>query len=426
MKSLQAYYNDNHSKLYKFAVIIFISILVFHGTFFRTRPSVVVPTMDWLVFARLLTCSIGFIVGVILIPKNVSWGFGAKILLLYVLATGISVINSPYPTIVSGYVILLLGAGVLMIALVYHAQNAVQLEKIEKIWLITVSVLILKDAITSLLFPEMQTVGEVRRFGMGVTHANALSIFAGLAFWISFKKERVKNSLFIWLFRSLLIFIIIGAISRVSIAAFLTGGLFYLFLNAKGSRNYFKRWIIVFSGVGVVSTFFLLSLSFNQGWATDVNDYLRRGQDKTALTTFTGRTLIWQHVLKKTLESPIIGHGYGISRLTMGELPTSDAQPSHCHNEVLEVFFNTGLLGLIPFLVMLMYSLKWMINYSRLSSLFSTDLALHAVCVIVMLLVSSMFEARIGGTLNPTQPLFFFYLLTLDREKQFLKLGEFD
>jgi len=417
MNSLPLYYTLKHRKLYKFAMFIFISILVFHGTYFRTRPSDVVPAMDWLVFARLLTCSIGFITGFILIPKNVKWGFGSKVLLLYVLATGISAVKSPYPVTVIGYFILLLGASVLMIGLVYHAQNVVQLEKIEKIWFITVSVLIVKDAITSLLFPEMQTVGGVQRLGMGVTHANFLSMLAVLVFWVSFRQVRIKYSALLWLLRAFLIYIIIGAISRVSIAAFLIGGLFFFLFK---TREYFKRGIIVFSGVGILLAFFLLSLSFEQEWSNKIVTYTKRGQDKAALTTYTGRTLIWQHALKKSFESPITGHGYGISRLTMGELPTSDARPSHCHNEVLEVFFNTGFLGLIPFLVMLMYSLKWMINYSRLSSLFSTDLALHAVCVIVMLLVSSIFETRLSVRILPTHLLFFLYLLTLDREKHFL------
>lgn len=424
MATLTVGYIENTRRLYKFAILILLSMIVLHGTYFRIRPSEAVPTLDWLVFARLLTCGIAFIVGITLIPKNVSWGFGGRILSLYVLATALSSFNSPYPILVCGYFVLLLGAGVLMIALVYRAQNIEQLEKIEKVWFITVSVLVIKDTITALVFPEMQPSWlEISRLGIGVTHANTLSLLAALIFWISFKQKRVNNFVFIWLFRSVLIFVIIKAISRVSIAAFLVGGLCYFLFKTKDRLN---RWIKVFTVVGFLLSFFLLSLSIGLSWSKHVVDYLTRGQDKAGLSTLTGRTPIWQHIINKRLESPFVGHGYGVTRLTLGPIPNYDYQPSHSHNEILHVFFETGLIGLILFLVMLIYSLKWLKAFEKLQRTFSTDIAVHAICVLMMLLVTSFTEARLGGSLGPIHPIFFFYLLTLDREKHILKLGKIE
>lgn len=419
MESFPLHCTVNHRTLQKFAIFIFVCILVFHGTYFRTRPGLVVPTMDWYVFVRLLTCTIGFMVGIVLLPKNIEWGFGAKILLFYVLATGISAANSPFPITVIGYFILLLGASVLMIALVYHAKNIIQLEKIEKIWFFTVSVLILKDALTSLFFPQLRPPSDVVRLGMGVTHANELSLFAALLFWMSFTCKRSKYPFILWLWRVFLLYVIIAAVCRVSIAVFVIGGLCYILLRRK---DYLNRWIVVFSCVGILVTVFALGLSFGQSWANGIVDYLKRGQDKIGLSTFSARTDVWRKAANQSLESPIIGHGYGISRLTMGPLPNRDFQPMHCHNEVLEVFFTTGLLGLILFVTMFVYSLNWLRRSSWLSRTFSTDFTLHAICVVVMLLVSSIFEARIGGKLSPTHLLFFFYLLSLDREKHFSNL----
>lgn len=418
MKNPSLHYTDNHRKLHKFAIFIFVCILVLHGTYFRNRPVAAVPTMDWLVFAQLLTCATGFLVGIFLLPKNVSWGFGAKILLFYVLATGISAANSPYPVTVLGYFVLLLGASVLVLALVYNAGNVPQLEKIEKIWFFTVSALVAKDTLTSLFFMEQpQSSEEVVRLGMGVTHATALSFFAGLLFWMSFTSKRKRYPLILWLWRLFLLYVVIAAVSRVSIAAFAIGGLCYILFQKK---DYLIRWILVLSCIGVAVSFFMLSLSFNQSWAQNSIDYLKRGQDKTGLSTFTGRTGIWRNAANKSLESPIIGHGYGVSRLIME--PLQDYQPLHCHNEVLEVFFTTGILGLIPFVTMFAYGLIWIIRSSRLSRTYSTTLTLHAICVVTMFFVSSLFEARIGGKLLPTHVLFFFYLLILDREKHFSNL----
>jgi O-antigen ligase len=290
---------------------------------------------------------------------------------------------------------------------------------IEKVWFFTVAALIIKDTITSLIFPEMSPPGEIARIGMGVTHANELSSLAAVVFWLSFSKKRTRHTILLWLLRAVLIYVTIGARSRVSVAAFLLGGLVYLLF---ASRDYLKRWVTVSAGVGALSTFFVLNLCLNQGWANDIVGYARRGQARPGLTTFTGRTLIWQHAFKKSFESPIVGHGYGVSRLTMGQVPNVDWNVAHCHNELLEVFFNTGVLGLIPVLAMFIYSLGWIVNFSALRRAFSTDMALHAVCLVAMLLFSCLLEPKLGVRVFPIQPLFFFYLLTLDRKKHFLRL----
>lgn len=418
MKTRALRHPGNRGMLHKFALFVFISVLVFHGTYFRIRAMAEVPTLDWLVLARLLACTVGFMVGLILLAKNMPLGFGVKMLLLYAAAAGLSAFASPYPVTVAGYFVLLSGACVLMAGLTYSARNIAELETIEKVWFFTVVVLIIKDTVTSLILPEMAPPGEVIRIGMGVTHANELSSLATLVFWLSFSKKRTRHTILVWLLRAVLIYVIIGARSRVSVVAFLLGGLVYLLF---ASRNYLKRWVTVSAGVGALSTFFLLNLCLNQAWANDIVGYVKRGQARPGLTTFTGRTLIWQHTLGKSLESPIIGHGYGVSRLTMGQVPNVDWDVAHCHNELLEIFFNTGVLGLIPVLAVFAYSLGWIVGFSALRRAFSADLALHAVSVVVIFLFSCLFEPRLGVRLIPIQPLFFFYLLTLDRKKYFLR-----
>jgi len=74
-------------------------------------------------------------------------------------------------------------------------------------------------------------------------------------------------------------------------------------------------------------------------------------------------------------------------------------------------------------LLLYIYNLKWIIFFSRLKRIFSSDLALHASAIVVMFLVVNIFEARISEKLLPFQPLFFYYLLILDREKHFAIMG---
>ena len=407
--------NNKQSNLHNLAIFVFIAILVLNGTYFRARSSADVPTLDWLILARLLVCLIGFVIGIILIPKKGSLRFGAKALLFYIFATGLSAIGSPMPKIVLGYFVLLLGSGTLMIALVYNSRSVFQLEHLEKIWFLTVAILVIKDSLIS-LFTGGQ--GEIGRIGMGVTHANQISFLSGLVFWVSFKFQRSNLSVIMWFIRVFLVFILLTAISRISILAFVMAGFSYFIFRFMG---HYRAQMIMLAGIGFLGTFFLLSLSFGQEWSNDIVKYLKRGQEETGLTTFTGRTYIWDQAKKKAFESSIIGHGYGTTRFALGELAEAEFQAFHSHNDFLEAFLATGLIGFIPFLGIYLYSLKWAVNFSLLRKVFSHDLSLHAVCVVIMIFFASGFETYIAGKLSPVQPLFFLYLLSLDRTSGFGK-----
>jgi len=414
--SLNAY---SQKRLYRLGTVVYVSILVLHGTYFRTRAAADVPTVDWYVMARLVTCSIGFILGLLLIPGHTAKGLGFKVSLCYVIATVFSAATSPYRGIVIGYCILLTGAYLLMIGLVYAADSPKQLERLERLWWVTISILIAKDVITFILLPGLHPVSESggSRWGMGITHANQISMFAGIAFWLSFRGQKAKKPAILWLIRGFLFLVMIQAVSRVSLTAWLLAGFCY---SIYGSRNYLKRLVIVPASIALVA-FFILNLSLEAGWSNRIANYATRGQDKEGLSSFTGRTRIWRHVMRKVPRSPLIGHGYGVSRLTMGPIPGWDFRPSHCHNEFLEISFNTGLLGLAPFLGMLIYGSRWLRQHMMLQRVFSRNTALHAACVITMLLLASIFEDRIGSKLSPIQPLFFLYLLALDRTDDFSK-----
>ncbi len=402
----------------RIALAVLVCILVFQGTYFRHRDTIAVPTVDWLILARLSACAAAFVVGTVLISRKVSWGFGGKSLLFYVLATGISAVNSPYFKTVAGYFILLLGASTLMLALVYRARSIAQLERIQKIWFLTVGVLVVKDALTAMFFVGASSSAEQGRLGMGVTHATELSLFAALLFWMSFDPSKGVRRIVLWLWRIFLLYVIIAAKSRVPIAGFTIAGLFYAFFSMK---HYLKRGLLI-GCTGFLAALLMFGLVIGQNWAGDMSKYMKRGQDTEEFGSFTGRTYIWQHILQESRKSPIAGNGYGVSRLTMGKVPNMNWEPPHCHNEALEVLFNTGILGFIPFLAMIVYNLKWIVCTERLQRTFSKKLALNAMCLAVMLILSFMFEVRLSGKLSPIQPLFLFYLMILDREDYFLAL----
>ncbi|MCX8011911.1 MAG: hypothetical protein N3A64_01975, partial [Desulfobacterota bacterium] len=158
--------NEKMNLFYFTGLLIFIAILVFNGTFFRIRPEEEIPTIDWLTLARLISCGLGFLVGLILIIKtNPQIRFGSITLAAFLLSTILSAINSPHPTIVIGYAILLLGASVLIFGLIQSATAVDHLEQIEWVWFITVVICVIKDAIASIIYPTPEVGGEVVRLG---------------------------------------------------------------------------------------------------------------------------------------------------------------------------------------------------------------------------------------------------------------------
>ncbi len=406
------------------AAAIFVAIIVFHGTYLRIRPSNEIPTLDWVVFARLLSCAAGAAVGFWMIPRGTPWGNSGRFIMMYAVATMFSAITSDYTVTSFGYSALILGAGMLMVGMVYSARTVNQIKKIETIWLVTVGALMAKDAITGMLMPAEPLPGDIVRLGMGLTHANQISMHAAIIFWLSFAISKAKYIIPARIFQAFCLFVLVSAVSRGGIAAFIIGGCVYVLFKRK---SLMKRTIFAASGLIALASVFLIGLSFGQDWAQSIHDYLVRGQDRESLTSLTGRTEIWQFALSKALESPLIGHGYGVSRFAMREFPSPTYAlfvPAHSHNSFLEAFLSTGIVGLIPFVLLFLRNLKWATGYYRLRRIFSPGIAHHAIIITFLLIPVIIIESTLASSLSPVHLLFFLYLLALDRENYFRAKAE--
>jgi O-antigen ligase len=409
---------ENRSALEKLGLVLLVVILVLHGTYLRSRENDSTG-LDWVVMGRVLACFCGFGIGVLLLRRVLPLGFGAKALLMYGLAAVLSGLACPYTKLVIGYSILLLGVSLLTIALVGTAKSLPQLRIIETLWFATVCVLAVKDTIITRGGTASEAGADVSRLGMGSTHPCELSLLAVLLFWMSFGRGRGWVRVALWVLRAFLIYVLIAAETRTSLAAFVLAGMVRFLLI---SRDPLRRIVIATAAAGMLISLVLFNLYSSQSWAGDMLDYVKRGQDAKELGSFTGRTAIWEHVTNKMWETPILGHGYAVTRFTMGEPPNAGFQPMHCHNMMLEVFFSTGFVGLIPFSALLLYNLRWVFLGPRLQQPFSRDLALNGACVVVAILLTSLFESRLVVRLTLFEPLFFFYLITLDREQYFRNL----
>lgn len=405
---------------------IWIGIMLLVGTYFRIRSQDVATELDWLVLAQVLACMAGGVLGVSLIRRSSHLGLGGKILLIYVITVGVSIIFSPYTKIVLGYWILLLGTTLLIMGLVQKAQTIRSLWQIEKAWLFTVVVIIIKDTITSLFLVDQYKIGEMIggpfRLGMGVTHANEISLMAALGFWMTFRKDEVKSSFLFWLLRILFLVVIAMSRTRSSMICIVMGGVVWFWFKKGFQENISFNLRIALPNFFVAFIIFgILMLSFGVPGMNEAFSYFNRGMDSNVLLSISGRTEIWPYAFERIVDTPftiLFGHGYGVSRFVLNEgAGSSSFYAYHAHNTFLEVLLAIGLLGFIPFVLLAVYNFKWLTAFRQLSQEFSPEFALRAISIFTMVSISSLTEAYLVTKIHPITMISIFYLLSLDRRR---------
>ncbi len=416
--------------LYTLALVVWVAIIVLTGTYLRIRAEDQSMSVDWLVAARLGACLMGGAIGYILMRLNGRIGTSAIILFSFVGAALLSVTFSAYRELVFGYWLLLAGAALLTTGIVYHSTRPADLIKVEKIWLVVMLLILLKDALTALLMPHMQAdygVGGPTRLGMGVTHANALGFGAAITFWLTFRQARRK-----WLLltvRFILLAIVLLAWSRTAMLSLAFAGLvrFWFKQGLKGEKYLLFRLAVVLALIGLV-IFIGLSLAFDATITREALQAFNRGQDLQTVTSLTGRTEIWPVVVKKIFAGPqyfIFGHGYGVSRLIINEgylIPAFYA--SNAHNTFMEILLTMGSFGTVFFVALALYVLMWLLRYRHFATVFGSEFTLRAITTITIILIHANTESVMGTKIGPVTLLFFFYVLALDRAKSFLTLQE--
>ncbi len=415
--------NARQDRIFKIALIFWIAIIVFTGTYFRIRQEEASMQMDWLVLVRLFVCAFSMALGFFMFFKNKKFGFGAYSILFYVCAALLSVLFSQYKTLVVGYWILLSGAAFLTVALVQYSRTVEDLNIIEKSWFIVIVLILIKDTATSYLFPQLQMdyhVGGPSRLGMGVTHANVFGAYASLSFWMSFFVDNKKRVL-MWIIRFACIAILVLSWSRSSMISFILAGFIRLwYANSIKSERALNVKYALFSGAAVALFFIILAVSFNLGGVVNTLDLFNRGQSLETIESMTGRTVIWPVVIRKIFVSFanfIFGSGYGVSRLIINEgydIPAFYA--FNAHNTFLEILLSAGLMGLLAYASFFIYSLRYFVKFKSVVQNVSADVALRGVSIISIFTIHSLTESVFGSKIGPFNLLIFFYIAVLDKK----------
>lgn len=128
--------------------------------------------------------------------------------------------------------------------------------------------------------------------------------------------------------------------------------------------------------------------------------YFRLSRD---IKTFTERTIIWEPLIFAAVQRPVFGWGYGEDIFTRDEpfenTPFKEA-PVHRksdyrnpHNSFLKIFFHQGIVGVIPYIILIVFSVKGLWGAQKYSNNFPVYVSVACSIVIAgIYIVTSMVE----------------------------------
>jgi len=377
-----------------------------------------------LVLLQLLAGGLGIVIGTSMIRKHRT-GFGGKAAVACVVAAASSALFSEYPQVVAGYWVVLAGAYLLTIGLVRQCKRQEDLDVIEYACFLTLSAILLKDTVIALAYPYPDAPeGELFRLGMGLTHANTMSVLASIAFWMSFGNDRPKTRLLLWPARFLFVAIIVLSRTRIAMIGLALAGIIRSALRqTRGEKTgAYPLLVAIPCAFMTVVLLSVLAASWEIPAVAMVADAFNRGEDTQMVMSITGRTDIWAYALEKISDAPwsqfLFGHGFGMSRFVLNDgYRATEYFAAHAHNGLLEIVLSMGLLGAIPFIVCVLYSLSWITRFASLQETFSMAFSLHAVAIVFIILLASVTEPFLGGKLGPVAMIFVFYYTALDQRE---------
>lgn len=169
--------------------------------------------------------------------------------------------------------------------------------------------------------------------------------------------------------------------SRTGLLAFILGSLLVLAIR--------RRFKTLLAACGML---LVLALAFSQ----TIETYLIRGEATENLQTLSGRSVMWQAAWQSFLEHPLAGRGFGVGgrSLFLTTLAGFGVQISSLHNGVLELLTGVGLLGFVPW----MSSLAWTLVNAFRSGVVGRNV--ESCAIMAPLLAATVMSTGAGGWLD--------------------------
>ena len=163
-------------------------------------------------------------------------------------------------------------------------------------------------------------------------HPNGIAIQSAFAFFLAQHLARRQP---VWRWACLVVGVtMLRTISKTTILAFLLAEGFYLLRDREMTRQ---------TKIKIAAAFVFVFAAFTSLLSSYLELYATAGSG-TQIETLTGRTAIWATALFMGLEQPWLGHGFYSFRALVPAFGTFE--PWHAHNEVLQEFFEYGVLGI--------------------------------------------------------------------------------
>jgi hypothetical protein len=164
---------------------------------------------------------------------------------------------------------------------------------------------------------------------------NAIALILAFGVFLAQFLSRSNRS---WNLAAILLAVtLLRTLSKTTIIAFAAGEVLLLIRDSGITRR--KLLMILFGSGLVVAAFWRLIQAYFEVYTTTGNQ----------AETLTGRVGVWDYVFERSIEQPWIGHGFHSFRNVVPNF--GPFEPWHAHNELLQLFYAYGAVGILLFVV---------------------------------------------------------------------------
>lgn len=219
--------------------------------------------------------------------------------------------------------------------------------------------------------------------------ANQMSIGVLCCVFLMFQAGVSKfKQFFLTLAMVVLLLTLVKSLGKASIVGSLLAMTFYM-VRSNAKLN--KRIAILAIMLAVMAISYDMVKDYLHG-------YLYVAQEGEALSTLSGRSVLWEDTLQMIVANPFWGYGF-LSFRNYGPQIFTDTRVVHAHNEWLQVWFTTGIVGLV--LVVLVY----VSFFARAASLMSNPLksaqARLGIALLIYAFTRGLTDASTTGLVYP-------------------------
>jgi O-antigen ligase len=212
----------------------------------------------------------------------------------------------------------------------------------------------------------------------------AMVLLLALTLFSTRKGEGLNKSAILIGLGASLVMVLAGSKTGV-LAAIFAGGIFFLIRGRWGSAVTFIAGTAVLVGALILTT--------------PLGDYLHLYQERAGVDSLSGRTLLWNAVLPAIKAKPILGHGYMSSEFIAIQINAVGWSAPQLHNGFLEALYNTGILGLLAMMMILLVIPRNLIRVLRVApkSDYLYQVAAGCLALYGFLIINGFFNSSFGG-----------------------------